>query len=58
MKVKVGDTIYDSSEQPVMVILSAEERRDITLMAPGATKYCAFPDHNFTVQDMKTWMEE
>ena len=44
MKVKIRDKIYDASEEPIMLILTQEDRKNIENMAPDATKYCAFPD--------------
>jgi hypothetical protein len=45
MKVKIGDKIYDASEEPIMLILTQEDRKNIENMAPYATKYCAFPEN-------------
>ncbi len=44
MKVKVGDTVYDPNDQPLMVILTTEDRANISNMPPESTKYCACPD--------------
>jgi hypothetical protein len=44
MKVKIGETVYDAVKQPIMVILSEEDKRNIADMSPTATKYCEGPD--------------
>jgi len=44
MKIKVGNTIYDSSLNMVMVILSDADKQNIANMDPDATMYCAYPD--------------
>jgi hypothetical protein len=44
MKVKVGNTIYDGNIEPVMVILSNEDKENIANMTENAHCYCAFPD--------------
>jgi hypothetical protein len=44
MLVKVGDKVYDSEKEPIMVILSESDRVNISNMLPCATKYCSFPD--------------
>jgi len=44
MKVKIGDKIYDSNEEPIMIILSEDDKKNIGSMIPEATKYCSFPD--------------
>lgn len=62
MKVKVGNTVYDGEIEPVMVILSMEERRLIANMGPDITKYCSYPDSEEWVKNdfekIKAWMEE
>lgn len=44
MKVKIGNTIYDSSKEPIMLILSDKDKENIKNMYPKATRYCSFPD--------------
>ena len=44
MFVKIGDTIYDANDQPIMLILTNEERQQIADMDPDSQgKYCQFP---------------
>lgn len=62
MKIKIGDKIYDSEKQPVMIIISEEEKKQISNMAKEATKYCIYPDNeewtsnNF--KNIKQWMRD
>jgi hypothetical protein len=56
MKVKIGDKIYDASEEPIMLILTQEDRKNIENMSPNATKYCAFPD-NTSLKFVKEFMK-
>ena len=62
MKVKVGNKIYDSNNEPVMVMLSKGEREQIAKMHPLATKYCVYPDNKKLIEDnhkrIKEWMEK
>jgi hypothetical protein len=62
MKVKVGNTIYDGEYEPVMVILSKGERKQITDMHPDATKYCVYPETEYWIKDdytkIKAWMKD
>jgi hypothetical protein len=44
MKVKIGDKIYNSDEQPIMIILSDKDKENITNMDKNCTKYCCFSD--------------
>ncbi len=57
MKVKVGDTVYDGSKEPVMVILTAEDKQNISRMAPDATKYVQWPDTKSDF-DVRAWMAD
>jgi hypothetical protein len=56
MKVKIGNTIYDSNEEPIMLILSELDKKNITWMATDATKYCSFPD-DYDLDDIKEFMK-
>ena len=44
MKVKIGDQVYDSNEQPILLILSDQDKENITNMHPDAHKFCSFPE--------------
>ena len=44
MKVKIGDTIYDAQDQPIMVILNDQDKKNITEMPAGSYKYCGYPE--------------
>ncbi len=57
MRVKVGDKIYSGKEQPVMVILSETDKRNISLMPVGANRYCEYPDDS-DLNEVEWWMDE
>lgn len=57
MQVKVDETIYDSTKQPIMIILTPKDKSNIANMAPEATKYCAYPD-NMSQESVKEWMSD
>lgn len=56
MKVKIGNRITDGTIQPVMVILSDQDKENIRNMAPDATHYCAYPAEKFGVEEIESWM--
>ena len=56
MKVKIGDTIYDSNDKPIMLILSEEDKFNISNMGEQ-TKYCSFPE-NINTNDIIKFMKE
>lgn len=62
MKVKIGNRIYDSEQEPIMLIFSGEADRigtatNISNMKPGCTKYCICPDR-LSLDEALAWMEE
>ena len=44
MLVKIGDTIYNSTQVPILLILDQEEKELIGNMSEDNNKYCSFPD--------------
>lgn len=44
MKVKVGESLYDSKDEPVMVILDDVDKEVIAGMAPNQHRYCTGPN--------------
>jgi len=44
MKVKIGNRIYSSADQPIMVILTEKDKENIANMLPEATMYCGYPE--------------
>jgi len=57
MKVKVGEETHDGLDQPIMVILTKEDKLAISHMPPEATRYAVYPDH-WSVEEAMGWMED
>lgn len=57
MKVKIGDAVYDSEEEPIMLILSPEERLHIHALPPHARQFVRFPD-GADIRLIMQWMAE
>lgn len=57
MKVKVRNSVYDGFKEPIMVILTEQDKKNINKMLPSCTKYCQFPDH-FNENEIKEFMQE
>jgi hypothetical protein len=57
MKVKVGDKIYSGEDQPVMVILTEQDKYNIENMLPDCTKYAMYPDGEFSAEEIHEWMD-
>jgi len=56
MKIKVGDRVYDGTEQPIMVILTAQDKDNIARMPDWATKYAQYPDC-WLEKEIEEWMD-
>lgn len=56
MKVKIGDKFYDAEEQPVMIIMTPDDKFNLAHMASEATMYAVFPDGWGTQQEQEKWM--
>lgn len=44
MKVKIGNKIYDSNVEPIMLILDKYDKKNIANMDEDASKFCTHPD--------------
>jgi hypothetical protein len=57
MIIKVEDSFYHATDQPVMVILTPQDKANIANMPANATKYCAFPDR-MSREQIEEWMRD
>jgi len=57
MKVKLGNVIYDSNDEAIMIILSAQDKVNINAMLTNATKYCSFDEDMYNTEQIKTFMK-
>lgn len=57
MKVKIGDTLYDSNQIPVMLVLSDEDKENLANMDPEANSFCSYPS-GMNADAIHTWMEK
>ena len=58
MKVKIKNKVYDGKKEPVMIIVSGAERKQIASMDPRCSRYCQFPEDKCTIDEIKKWMME
>ena len=56
MKVKIGEKIYDAEYQPIMIILSDNDKLNISNMK-HQTKYCAYPTDLCSKEEVERFME-
>ena len=55
MKVKVGNKVYDGIKEPIMVILTQEDKKNIANMT--GRRYCLYPSTGeWTVKRVEEWM--
>lgn len=45
MQVKIGDKIYKDTDQPLGIILTAQDRLNILAMAPDRNFYLSYPQN-------------
>lgn len=57
MQVKIGDKIYDSNEQPILLILEKEDKENISSMIDNNFKYCSFPE-KYPIDKIKEFMNK
>jgi len=58
MKVKVGTKIYDGNEEPVMVILTDQDKKNIANMLPECDRYCMYPDSGVSKKAVDKFMDK
>jgi len=56
MRVKIRGAIYDSKNEPVMVVLSEEEKTRITELGDGYM-FCDYPD-GIDPEAIENWMTQ
>ena len=56
MIVKIGNTYYNSTEEPIMLILSQTEKEHISNLINDNKKYCSFPDGS-NIDKIKNFMD-
>lgn len=56
MRVKIGETIYDSEQIPIMLILSKAEKDHIKNMYIYDYKYCSYPNDS-VISDIVTFIK-
>jgi len=55
MIIKIGNTYYNSTQEPILLILGEHEKEDITNMC-NQKKYCSFPEES-NIDDIKEFMK-
>jgi len=56
MIVKIGNTYYNSTEQPILLILAESEKEHIANMSEENKKYCSFSDKS-NIDEIKEFMD-
>ena len=56
MRVKIKDTIYDADKEPIMLLLTAQDRLNIIGMHPDASYFCVYPN-NMDQAEIDTFVE-
>lgn len=56
MKIEIGDTIYDSDTQPIMIILDENEKQLVSQMNTKHSKFCVYPE-NYSEEEIKKFIK-
>lgn len=56
MRVKIKDEIYDTEIEPIMLILSQEEKLIIAKMNT-ANKFCSYPEEGYDDEFLRKFMQ-
>ena len=57
MKVKIKNVLHDSDKEPILLILSAQDRLNIIAMLPASTNCCFYPE-GFSDDRVTAFMDE
>lgn len=57
MKVKIGKEFHDPNIEPIMLILTDQDKINIRNMHKEAYKYCVYPD-TYTATKIEKFMKE
>jgi len=55
MRVKIGDKVYNSDDEPIMVMLSDQEKQLISDMPKHLHKFLVYPD-SMSIEDAQGFM--
>lgn len=44
MKVRIGNYLFDSNKESIMIILTREDKKNINNMWDNVYKYCSYPE--------------
>lgn len=56
MLVKIGNKVYDSNKEPIMIVLSKQAKDNIANMLPDRMRYCEYPSKGYTENDIRAFM--
>ena len=57
MRVKIGNTWYNSDNEPIVVQFEGKDKENVASMQSTATKYAVAPDSYFkSNKDFEDWM--
>jgi len=56
MKVKIGDKIHDSNEEPIMLVLDDNDKENIKNMDSNKYKFITYPK-GMSNEDVREWID-
>ena len=58
MLMKIGNKLYNPEDQPIMIILTDQDKENIKNMLPKCKKYCVYPSNEYSKEKILKWMKE
>lgn len=57
MRVKIGNEVYDSLKEPIMIIFDEGETDFIGKLGAEQSKYCSYPPEGYKEEEIEKFME-
>lgn len=57
MKVKIGDKVFDSNIEPIMLILSDDDKKNINAMHLDKHNFISYPSE-MKLEDIRNWINK
>lgn len=55
MKVVVGEVLYESTDEPILLVLTPEEKELIKTMPEDHKRFCVYPE-NMEEKEVNEWL--
>lgn len=57
MRVKIGDRVYNSDDEPIMVILNGTEKWFVDTLDPDDNRFIVYPSDSLSEEEVEEFMK-